>query len=158
MNFNDPIGAMHLFFQINEALMERFMHGKELFCDITRAKTPPIDEENIPDEATAGASNAASASEEEVKKKIAAKKILPNSFDDIERLCKDVWPGLAVIGGVDRGLRVGAKCVHRPSGKKAVILGSLKSGLTAVKVQWDDSDSTVRSVLNYDFDDKHIFN
>ena len=72
------------------------------------------------------------------------KKTFPRNKDDIERLCKEIWPVLAVLGGVDRGLKVGATCVHKPSGKKAVILGTLKSGLTTVKVQWDDADCTVR--------------
>lgn len=51
-----------------------------------------------------------------------------------------VWPALAVIGGVDRGLRVGGQCLHKPSGRKAVVLGTLKPGLAAVKLQWDESN------------------
>jgi len=55
-----------------------------------------------------------------------------------------VWPALAVIGGVDRGLRVGGQCIHKPSGRKAVVLGTLKQGLAFVKVQWDDAEASVR--------------
>lgn len=55
-----------------------------------------------------------------------------------------VWPALAVIGGVDRGLRVGGQCIHRPSGRKAVVLGTLKQGLAFVKVQWDDAEASIR--------------
>lgn len=53
---------------------------------------------------------------------------------------------MAVIGGVDRGLRVGGQCIHKPSGKKAIMLGTLKKGLASVKVQWDDSEGSVRLV------------
>jgi hypothetical protein len=55
-----------------------------------------------------------------------------------------VWPALAVIGGVDRGLRVGGHCIHKPSGRRAVVLGTLKQGLAFVKVQWDDTEASVR--------------
>jgi E3 ubiquitin-protein ligase HERC1 len=55
-----------------------------------------------------------------------------------------VWPALAVIGGVDRGLRVGGQCIHKPSGRKAVVLGTLKQGLASVRVQWDDAEASVR--------------
>ncbi|KAK4883685.1 hypothetical protein RN001_007004 [Aquatica leii] len=53
-----------------------------------------------------------------------------------EKLCNVVWPALAVIGGVDRGLRMGGLCRHKNTGQKAVILGILKKGITVVKVQW----------------------
>lgn len=49
-----------------------------------------------------------------------------------------------MIGGVDRGLRVGGQCIHKPSGRKAVVLGTLKQGLAFVKVQWDDAEASVR--------------
>ncbi|XP_069694063.1 probable E3 ubiquitin-protein ligase HERC1 isoform X1 [Periplaneta americana] len=65
----------------------------------------------------------------------------------LEQLCKEVWPALAVIGGVDRGLRVGGQCVHKPSGRKAVVLGTLKQGLASVKVQWDDAEASVSDGL-----------
>lgn len=54
-----------------------------------------------------------------------------------------VWPALAVIGGVDRGLRVGGQCIHKPSGRKAIVLGTLKQGLASVKLQWDDAEASV---------------
>lgn len=56
---------------------------------------------------------------------------------DTDKLCNTVWPALAVIGGVDRGLRIGGQCRHKVSGKKGIILGTLKRGLTTVKVQWE---------------------
>lgn len=59
-------------------------------------------------------------------------------FDlDTEKLCSIVWPALVVIGGVDRGLRIGGQCTHKTFAKKGIILGSLKKGLTTVKVQWE---------------------
>ncbi|XP_021933596.1 probable E3 ubiquitin-protein ligase HERC1 isoform X3 [Zootermopsis nevadensis] len=62
---------------------------------------------------------------------------------NLEQLCKEVWPALAVIGGVDRGLRVGGQCIHKPSGRKAIVLGTLKQGLASVKLQWDDAEASV---------------
>ena len=60
-------------------------------------------------------------------------------------LCQ-VLPALAVVAGVDRGLRVGGACVHRPSSRRAVVLGMLKQGLSSVRLQWDDGDAAVRWV------------
>ncbi|XP_047741202.1 probable E3 ubiquitin-protein ligase HERC1 [Hyalella azteca] len=57
----------------------------------------------------------------------------------LDQLCRDVWPALAVIGGVDGGLRVGGQCVvGGPSGRRAMVLGMLKPGQTSIKVQWCD--------------------
>nr|CAD7438539.1 unnamed protein product [Timema bartmani] len=66
---------------------------------------------------------------------------------DLDRLCKEVWPALAVIGGVDRGLRVGGQCFHKPTGRKAVVLGTLKQGLSTIKVQWDDFEASISDCL-----------
>ena len=55
-----------------------------------------------------------------------------------------VWSGLAVIGGVDRGLRVGGRCHHAASSRTGTVLGVLKEGGVCAKVLWDDSDATVR--------------
>lgn len=49
-----------------------------------------------------------------------------------------VWPALALMSGVDRGVRVGGRCVYRPLGRNCVVLGTLKPGLASVKVQWED--------------------
>lgn len=58
-----------------------------------------------------------------------------------------VWPALAVIGGVDNGLRIGGRCVHKLTAKKGTVLGVLKHKATNVKVQWDESDTTVGYAL-----------
>lgn len=73
-----------------------------------------------------------------------ARKRRPSSFEEIDRLCKEVWPVLAVMGGVDRGLRVGERCLHKPSGRKGTVLGCVKSGITSAKIQWEDPEYSVR--------------
>ncbi|KAK5649906.1 hypothetical protein RI129_000935 [Pyrocoelia pectoralis] len=68
--------------------------------------------------------------------------LLPNDESDSEdcfnskNLCNVVWPALAVIGGIDRGLRMGGLCQHKNTGRKGVVLGIVNRGVTAVKVQW----------------------
>ncbi|XP_077870271.1 putative E3 ubiquitin-protein ligase HERC1 [Saccoglossus kowalevskii] len=61
----------------------------------------------------------------------------------LNSLCQYVWPALSVIGGVDRGLRVGGRCVHRQTSREATLLGVLKEGGTSGKVQWEDADATI---------------
>ncbi|CAH0559022.1 unnamed protein product [Brassicogethes aeneus] len=64
-----------------------------------------------------------------------------------KELCFDVWPALVVIGGLDRGLRVGGYCRHKNTGKKAIVLGVLKRGITSgITVQWE-SDGGVSDVF-----------
>lgn len=59
-------------------------------------------------------------------------------------LCAEVWPVLALIGGVDSGLRAGGICLHKPSGRRATLLGVLKEGSPLAKLQWEETDLTVR--------------
>ncbi|KAF6041092.1 hypothetical protein EB796_000602 [Bugula neritina] len=40
----------------------------------------------------------------------------------IEALCKEVWPVLAFVGGLDTGLRVGGRCVTQPIREKVLFL------------------------------------
>ncbi|KAJ1212714.1 hypothetical protein NDU88_000367 [Pleurodeles waltl] len=65
------------------------------------------------------------------------------SASQLTSLCSQVWPVLAVMGGIDKGIRVGSHCVHRPSGRKAVLLGVLQKDSKMVKVQWEDSEAAV---------------
>ncbi|XP_074547318.1 putative E3 ubiquitin-protein ligase HERC1 isoform X2 [Halichoeres trimaculatus] len=58
-------------------------------------------------------------------------------------LCTEVWPVLAMIGGVDNGLRAGGLCRHKPSGRRAILLGVLKEGSTLAKLQWEETDLSV---------------
>ncbi|XP_029920656.1 probable E3 ubiquitin-protein ligase HERC1 isoform X2 [Myripristis murdjan] len=62
-------------------------------------------------------------------------------------LCTEVWPVLALIGGVDSGLRAGGLCLHKPSGRRGILLGVLKEGSSLAKLQWEDADLSV-SFLN----------
>uniref|UniRef100_A0A8C4Q7E9 HECT and RLD domain containing E3 ubiquitin protein ligase family member 1 n=1 Tax=Eptatretus burgeri TaxID=7764 RepID=A0A8C4Q7E9_EPTBU len=61
----------------------------------------------------------------------------------LRALCLEVWPALAVMGGVDQGLRVGGRCIHKLTGRHATVLGVLKDGSTSAKVQWDDTEVTI---------------
>ncbi|XP_054985114.1 probable E3 ubiquitin-protein ligase HERC1 [Sorex araneus] len=61
----------------------------------------------------------------------------------LRTLCSEVWPVLAVIGGVDAGLRVGGRCVHKQTGRHATLLGVVKEGSTSAKVQWDEAEITI---------------
>lgn len=49
-----------------------------------------------------------------------------------------------LFGGLDRGLRSGGKCMHTSSRREGIVLGVLKSGSPNVRVQWLDSDKSVR--------------
>ncbi|CAG7693965.1 unnamed protein product, partial [Allacma fusca] len=124
---------------INEILMERLYNGKELLNDTSGESTPTPSETS---ETVESLSHPTVVTDMTTRKKV-----IPQCKEDIDKLCKETWPVLAVIGGIDRGLKVGATCIHKPSGKKAIILGTLKTGLTTVKVQWDDADSTVSDAL-----------
>lgn len=63
---------------------------------------------------------------------------------DLRQLCHSIWPILAIIGGVDRGLKIGGRCIHKQTCREATLLGMLKEGGTSAKVQWEDADSTIR--------------
>lgn len=54
---------------------------------------------------------------------------------NLEQLCKEVYPALAMIGGVDSGLRVGGQCIQKGTGRRAMVLGALRQGHPAVKVR-----------------------
>ena len=65
-------------------------------------------------------------------------------FSDFQNLCSLVWPALAMVGGVDNGLRMGGRCIHKQTSREATMLGVLKEGGSSAKVQWDDNESTIR--------------
>jgi len=54
---------------------------------------------------------------------------------------------LCLIGGMDRGLRVGGRCCSKLTLKHGTLLGVLKKGATSAKVLWDDSDAISRLVV-----------
>ncbi|XP_072310878.1 probable E3 ubiquitin-protein ligase HERC1 isoform X3 [Eucyclogobius newberryi] len=66
----------------------------------------------------------------------------------LSALCIEVWPVLAMIGGVDSGLRAGGVCRHRSSGRRAIVLGILKAGSTLCKLQWEEGDLLSVSYMN----------
>ncbi|KAK7467957.1 hypothetical protein BaRGS_00036800 [Batillaria attramentaria] len=67
--------------------------------------------------------------------------------DDLDWLCTEIWPCLAVLGGLDRGLRVGGRCLHRPSGKMGVVLGLVRPTAALAKVQWDHGEAHTSDIL-----------
>ncbi|XP_075226553.1 putative E3 ubiquitin-protein ligase HERC1 isoform X4 [Lycorma delicatula] len=120
-------GSDHWTAQINECLLERLNQAKELLPEkIQLSETNDVESTEHVDKAEDGYSS-------------------PDL--DLEQLCKEVWPALAVIGGLDRGLRVGGICVDKVTGRRATVLGSLKKGLSSVKVMWDDAELAVSDRL-----------
>ncbi|XP_075899766.1 putative E3 ubiquitin-protein ligase HERC1 isoform X1 [Nelusetta ayraudi] len=71
------------------------------------------------------------------------------SDSKLAALCSEVWPVLALIGGVDSGLRAGGLCLHRPSGRRAILLGVLKEGSSMAKLQWEEADLSVSSMNSW---------
>lgn len=69
----------------------------------------------------------------------------PDSGNKLHELCLNVWPALVVMAGYDRGLRVGGYAKHKCTGRRAIVLGILKKGITTVSVQWE-SDGSVADV------------
>ena len=69
---------------------------------------------------------------------------------NLEQLCKEVYPALAMIGGVDSGLRVGSQCIQKGTGRKAMVLGALRHGHPTVKVNFDSFfvNSYIRKYIN----------
>ncbi|XP_063233987.1 probable E3 ubiquitin-protein ligase HERC1 isoform X2 [Bacillus rossius redtenbacheri] len=145
--------------QVNDCLLERLSQMKEFLppphCkekdsvnDDIKQERKGVDENSILEE-NKEHSGIKDGVEENLKNESA-----PDTFStedhlsgmDLEALCKEVWPALAVMGGVDRGLRVGGQCLHRPSGRRATVLGTLKQGLSSVKLQWSDMDGSISDV------------
>uniref|UniRef100_A0A7N9CTA6 HECT-type E3 ubiquitin transferase n=1 Tax=Macaca fascicularis TaxID=9541 RepID=A0A7N9CTA6_MACFA len=76
----------------------------------------------------------------------------------LRTLCIEVWPVLAVIGGVDAGLRVGGRCVHKQTGRHATLLGVVKEGSTSAKVQWDEAEITISFPTFWSPSDTPLYN
>lgn len=76
----------------------------------------------------------------------------------LRTLCTEVWPVLAVIGGVDAGLRVGGRCVHKQTGRHATLLGVVKEGSTSAKVQWDEAEITISFPTFWSPSDTPLYN
>ncbi|XP_061657060.1 probable E3 ubiquitin-protein ligase HERC1 isoform X5 [Syngnathoides biaculeatus] len=78
------------------------------------------------------------------------------SESKLTALCTEVWPVLALIGGVDGGLRAGGLCLHKPSGRRAVLLGVLKERSSVAKLQWEEADLSISSVNSWSPSDTPI--
>lgn len=108
--------------QINDCIIDRLSSTKDIFDKLeyeAKRKDPNISDDEI-----------------DLKNEMIQTEL------DTEKLCNIVWPALAVISGVDRGLRIGGQCIHKISGKRGIVLGTLKKGLTTVKVQWESEGNT----------------
>ncbi|KAG8576379.1 hypothetical protein GDO81_009838 [Engystomops pustulosus] len=90
--------------------------------------------------------------EEEEKGKHARHGLAELGETQLKTLCVEVWPVLAVIGGVDTGLRVGGRCVHKQTGRHATLLGVVKEGSTSAKVQWDEAEITISDTPLYNLE------
>uniref|UniRef100_A0A8C7YP15 HECT-type E3 ubiquitin transferase n=1 Tax=Oryzias sinensis TaxID=183150 RepID=A0A8C7YP15_9TELE len=80
----------------------------------------------------------------------------PLSAVKLAALCTEVWPVFAVIGGVDSGLRAGGLCLHKPSGRRAILLGVLKEGSYLAKLQWEEADLSFSSMNSWSPSDTPI--
>ncbi|XP_071845609.1 probable E3 ubiquitin-protein ligase HERC1 isoform X3 [Apostichopus japonicus] len=69
--------------------------------------------------------------------------IVQEEVNDFNSLCDSVWPALAVIGGVDGGLRMGGRCTQKQTGREATLLGIAKAGSHCAKVQWEDGEANI---------------
>ncbi|XP_016139643.1 LOW QUALITY PROTEIN: probable E3 ubiquitin-protein ligase HERC1 [Sinocyclocheilus grahami] len=76
----------------------------------------------------------------------------------LRTLCHQVWPVLAVIGGIDGGLRMGGRCVHKQTGRHATLLGVVKEGSTSAKVQWDEAEITISFPTFWSPSDTPLYN
>uniref|UniRef100_A0A8C6YER0 HECT-type E3 ubiquitin transferase n=1 Tax=Naja naja TaxID=35670 RepID=A0A8C6YER0_NAJNA len=76
----------------------------------------------------------------------------------LKTLCVEVWPVLAVIGGVDAGLRVGGRCIHKQTGRHATLLGVVKEGSASAKVQWDEAEITISFPTFWSPSDTPLYN
>ncbi|XP_078812489.1 putative E3 ubiquitin-protein ligase HERC1 isoform X5 [Oryzias latipes] len=80
----------------------------------------------------------------------------PLSTVKLAALCTEVWPVFAVIGGVDSGLRAGGLCLHKPSARRAILLGVLKEGSYLAKLQWEEADLSFSSMNSWSPSDTPI--
>ncbi|KAH0619794.1 hypothetical protein JD844_014057 [Phrynosoma platyrhinos] len=134
---------------INKKMMERLhkikMCLKEASQKLKKSRSVQSREENeVRDE---------KESKEEEKSKHSSRHGLAELSElQLKTLCMEVWPVLAVIGGVDAGLRVGGRCVHRQTGRHATLLGVVKEGSTSAKVQWDEAEITISDTPLYNLE------
>ncbi|XP_057674688.1 probable E3 ubiquitin-protein ligase HERC1 isoform X1 [Corythoichthys intestinalis] len=121
---------------------------------------PMLKEENLGGFASGHASTDIDSSYKESDCEIAPPEEDPHpsllSESKLSALCTKVWPVLALIGGVDGGLRAGGLCLHKPSGRKAVLLGVLKERSSLAKLQWEEPDLSISSTNSWSPSDTPI--
>ncbi|XP_072409417.1 probable E3 ubiquitin-protein ligase HERC1 isoform X1 [Chiloscyllium punctatum] len=137
---------------INKNMMDRLQKVKSCIKEISQKlkKSRSVqsrDEHEIKEE-----------SKEEEKSKYSKHGLAELSEIQLRTLCTEVWPVLAVIGGVDTGLRVGGRCIHKQTGRHATLLGVLKEGSTSAKVQWDDAEITISFPTSWSPSDTPLYN
>lgn len=115
---------------VNDSLVQCFCNGKDAVLYSNEHTPTPLTEEDSQSEGVVETEH----------------KLTLNSFEVIENLCKEVWPALAVIGGIDSGIMMGRRCLHKSSGKRLIVLGAHRPGLRSVKVQWEHDDFTIGDV------------
>lgn len=74
--------------------------------------------------------------EDELEKQRSRTSELRESKDS---LLGKIWCTLSLLSGVDNGLKMGGECLHKPSGRRAILLGVSAPKSTSVKVEWMDS-------------------
>lgn len=79
--------------------MERLLNARDIliYCNGDKTPTPSTPSEVCDDDDPIETINICNSTEK------ITKKCRPDSFEDIDKLCKEVWPALAVMGGIDRG-------------------------------------------------------
>ncbi|XP_021370838.1 probable E3 ubiquitin-protein ligase HERC1 isoform X1 [Mizuhopecten yessoensis] len=75
-------------------------------------------------------------------------------MDTLQLLCHEVWPSLVLIGGLDPGLHVGGRCIHKTTFKTGTLMGVARDGANTAKVQWDDGDTSPSDALLSKLDPK----
>ncbi|XP_060031692.1 probable E3 ubiquitin-protein ligase HERC1 [Erinaceus europaeus] len=139
---------------INKKMMERLhkikLCAKESGQKLKKSRSVQSREENEMREEK--------ESKEEEKGKHSRHGLADLSEPQLRTLCTEVWPVLAVIGGVDAGLRVGGRCVHKQTGRHATLLGVVKEGSTSAKVQWDEAEITISFPTFWSPSDTPLYN
>ena len=60
----------------------------------------------------------------------------------VKNICKEVWPCLAVVGGVNPGFQLGGECFNKTEKKKGVIVTVPEGRKVNVQEMYDDGGTT----------------
>ncbi|ELU01327.1 hypothetical protein CAPTEDRAFT_215878, partial [Capitella teleta] len=133
---------------VNEALLSRLQPAGRLADRLSVSPDRSPEEPKDPDAEMS--IDAQMEQEENLQKQI--KKDVGSDFSALSTqiICKEIWPALVVMGGVDRGLRMGGRCVKKQSTLTGTLLGLLKKDAPCAKVLWDDTEASVRRASSSD--------